>query len=108
MLKLEVLIFELGAVDALASSAVASGKVTALDHELFDDTMEGAALVVQRLASLSETLLASAEGTEVVGCLGDHIVVELKSNAAGLLLANLDVEEDATALFGVGGHDMKL
>lgn len=60
MLQLEVLIRELGAVDALAASAVAAGEVAALDHEVLDDAVEGRALV-------AEALLACGQSTEVLG-----------------------------------------
>jgi hypothetical protein len=59
VLQLEVLVGELVAVDALAASAVALGEVTALDHELLDNTVEVGALV-------AEALLASSKGTEVL------------------------------------------
>lgn len=42
-----------------------------LAHELRDDAVEGGTLV-------AETLLASAEGAEVLSGLGDHIGVELQ------------------------------
>ncbi len=45
MLQLEVLVSEAIAVDREASGAVASGEVTALDHEVLDDTVELGALV---------------------------------------------------------------
>ena len=99
----EVLVGELLAVDGLATSAlcdgstpvcrgtvksfsprsaagpthVATGEVTALQHELGDDAVELGALV-------AEALLAGAEGTEVLGRLGDYIVVELEVDAADL------------------------
>jgi len=59
VLELEVLILELVAVDGLASSSVVVGEVTALAHEVGDDPVEDAALV-------AESLLSSAEGTEVL------------------------------------------
>lgn len=57
---------------------VATGEVTALKHELRDDTVELAALV-------AEALLAGAERTEVLGGLGDDVVEELKVDAARAL-----------------------
>jgi hypothetical protein len=45
VLELEVFIRELLAVDGLAASSITVGKVTTLDHELLDDTVEGRALV---------------------------------------------------------------
>jgi hypothetical protein len=45
---------------------VATGEVTTLEHEVLDDTVEGGALEVEGLAGLADTLLASAEGAEVL------------------------------------------
>ena len=67
VLELEVLVRELGAVDALAARAVAGREVAALQHELRDDAVEGAALEVQRLAGLADALLARAQRAEVLG-----------------------------------------
>ena len=50
VLELKVFVRELFAVDGLSASAVAAGKVAALEHELGNDTVERAALVVERLA----------------------------------------------------------
>jgi len=74
----EVLISELLTVDGLATSAVATGEVTALEHELGDDSVEGR-------ASVSEALLASAESTEVLSGLWDYVIVEVEVDATGLL-----------------------
>lgn len=64
--------------ESAGSTYVAPGKVTALQHELRDDAVELGVLV-------AEALLASAKGTEVLGCLGDDIVEELEVDAAVLL-----------------------
>jgi len=71
-----------------------------LDHELLDDAVESRALVGKRLASFANTLLAGTESTEVLSCLGDNVVVELKGDSSFSFLANVDVEEDSTALLG--------
>jgi hypothetical protein len=78
VLLLEVLVGKLLAVDGLAARAVATGEVTALEHELGDDTVELG-------ARIAEALLASAEGTEVLDGAGNDLVVELKVDAAGLV-----------------------
>lgn len=78
VLHLEVLVVELVAVDGLATGTVALGEVTSLDHKLGNDTVESAALVVEGLASLAQTLLASAKSTEVLGSLGN--LKETKKN----------------------------
>ena len=57
MLDLEVLIGELGTVDGLATTAITAGEVATLAHEAGDDPVEGAALVVERLARATHTLL---------------------------------------------------
>lgn len=77
VLDLEVLIGELLAVDGLATSAVATGEVTTLEHELGDDTVEGRALV-------AEARSTSAQLLEVLGGLGDDVVVEGEVNDTGL------------------------
>jgi len=74
----EVLIGELLTVDGLATSAVATGEVTSLEHELRDNAVEGR-------ASVSETLLAGAESAEVLSSLWDNVIVEVEVDAAGLL-----------------------
>ena len=73
MLQREVLILELVSVDGLSSSSVPSSEVSALAHEVGDDTVEGGALV-------SEPLLSSAESSEVLSSLGDNIVPQLKQS----------------------------
>ena len=74
--ELEVLVGELVTVDGLSSRSVAPGEVAALAHELGDDAVEGGPLEVERLAGLAGSLLAGAEGAEVLGSLGDHVGAE--------------------------------
>jgi len=96
--ELEVLVCELLAVDRLAAGAVAPGEVTALEHEAGDDSVEGAALE-------AEALLASAEGSEVLGGLGDDVVVEGEVDSLRLWrgtvgLGVLHIEEDVLRHLG--------
>jgi hypothetical protein len=79
VLPLDLLIAELLAVDGLATSAVATGEVTTLKHEVGDDSVEGR-------ASVAEALLTSAESAEVLGSLGDYIIEEVEGDATILLL----------------------
>lgn len=72
----EGLIREAGPIDGLATSAISIGEVSSLDHELWDDTVEAGALVVQRLPRLPLALLASAKRPEVLDSLGDLLAVE--------------------------------
>jgi hypothetical protein len=66
---------------------VATSEVTTLEHELWDDAVEGR-------AGITEALLASAESAEVLSGLWDNVVVEVEVDAAGLLwrgkLAHID------------------
>merc|ERR1711862_33455 len=101
VLELERLIGELGAVDALAAGAVASGKVAGLAHEARDDSVEAAALEVKGLAGLANALLAGAQSTEVLRGPRGNVLPELHHDSACLGLANDHVEED----LGVG-HDV--
>lgn len=57
---------------------VAAGKVTTLKHELRDDAMKHSSLV-------AESLLARAEGAEVLGRPRDLLVEEDHVDPSGLL-----------------------
>lgn len=71
MLQLEVLIFELVAIDGFATSAIVVGKVTSLAHELGDNAVESGSLV-------AESPLAGAESAEVFGCPRHDISTQLQ------------------------------
>ena len=71
MLQLEVLILEFVSVDALTTSAIVVGEVTTLTHEVGDYPVEGGTFV-------TEALLSSAQGSEVLGRLWNHIRTQLQ------------------------------
>ena len=87
VLQREVLVGEALAVDGLAAGAVSVGEITSLvvkheygenlAHELGNDTMQCAALVVELLSRLADSLLSRAEAAEVLGGLGNDIGAEL-------------------------------
>ena len=105
MLLRKGLIFKLGAIDGLATSAIARCEVAALNHELLDDAMEGGALIVKWLSRLADPLLARAEGAKVVNGLGDEVGVKLHGDASDGLAAKFNVEEDPRTLRFLGiGH----
>ena len=56
---------------------VATGEVTTLEHELWDDAVESR-------AGITEALLASAKSAEVLSGLWDNIIVQVEVDAAGL------------------------
>ena len=66
VLQREVLVFELVSVDGFSTSSVVVGEVSALTHEVGDDSVEGGSLE-------SETLFSGAKTTEVFSCLWDDI-----------------------------------
>ena len=81
----QVLVRELRAVDGLSTRAITASKVTALEHELGDDTMEAGALVAETWGSLCEL-------EEILRGLGDNIVEEVKVDTTGVLAVDGDVE----------------
>jgi len=85
VLELEVLICEFLAVDRFSTSAVASGEITTLKHELGDDTMECG-------VGVAKAVLARAELAEILRGLGYDIVVQLEDDAACVGAADADVE----------------
>lgn len=58
---------------------VATSEVTALKHEIRDDTVE----LVELGVGVTETLLASAKSTEVLNGLGNDFIVEFEVDTAG-------------------------
>ena len=70
VLQGKVLILKLVSINALSSSSVVVGEVTALAHEVGDHAVEGGSLV-------AHSLLTSAKSTEVLRGLGDNIRSQL-------------------------------
>jgi hypothetical protein len=95
MLELEVFVFELLPVDALTTGSIARGKVTTLNHERLDDTVELGSLIEQGLSLLANTLLTGTESSEVLRSLGRDVRVEFHDHASNWRLADGNVEEDA-------------
>jgi hypothetical protein len=62
MLESEVFIRELLSIDALPSRSIAASEITRLQHEVRNDAVEDAALVVQRLARTTDTLWEATQG----------------------------------------------
>jgi len=82
MLQLEVLVGELLTENALAASAVASGEVTTLEHEVRNDTVEAGTRIGKSLAVLAGKALAQLP--EVLAGSGDVIDVEVEVDSATL------------------------
>merc|ERR1712018_1057371 len=75
VLQGEVLGLELVAIDGLSSSSIAGSEVSPLAHEVGDHSVEGGALV-------AESLLSSAQSTEVLSSLVDNIIPQLHDDFA--------------------------
>jgi len=86
MLQLEVLVLELVSIDRLSSGSVVVGEVTALAHEVGDDTVEGRSLE-------PVPLLSGAQGTEVLGGLGDNVLTQLHDNTSNGSTIGGNIEE---------------
>lgn len=72
---------------------ITTSEVTALQHELWNDTV--------KLATLeSETLLVRAQSAEVLSSLGDNIVEEVEVDAPVLLLDGADIGHIALGING--------
>ncbi len=61
----------------LGRAYVATGEVTTLEHELRNHAMELG-------TSISKSLFAGAKSTEILGSLGDNIIIEIEVDAAAL------------------------
>jgi len=94
VLQLEVLVLELVTVDGLAPGAISSGEVATLAHEVGDDTVEGGSLV-------AVSLLAGAQGAEVLAGLGDDVASQLHDNFSDGSAIGGDVKEHSGGHFGL-------
>jgi hypothetical protein len=71
-------------VKSEGAAYVATGEITALEHEVGNDSVEfGARVAVAKLAG--------AESDEVLHGLGDDIIVELEVNTSALFCNNMSV-----------------
>lgn len=94
VLELEVLVGKLFTVNALASSAVAIGKVSSLEHEVGDDSVEDRSFVVKGFSLGSHSLLSSAERTEVFNRLRDGVTEQTHNDTSALSTIDLNVKEN--------------
>lgn len=96
--NLEILICKLFTIDGFASGAVSPREVPALDHEVGDHSVEGRALVVQRLARGGRLCaLPRAQGPEILTSARSDGGVQLHHHTTSRLVADSDVEEDLAA-----------
>lgn len=69
-----------------------------LAHELRDDAVKRAALVVELLSGLADSLLSGAEGTEVLGSLGNDISAQLPMK----MKTKCHLKDNATHVLSIG------
>lgn len=69
-----------------------------LAHELRDDAVKRAALVVELLSGLADSLLSSAQSTEVLGSLGNDISAQLPMK----MKTKSYLEDNATHILSIG------
>ena len=101
MLQLEILVLKFLAVYGLATSSIAFGEITTLNHELLNNAVEARAFVGEWFARFADALLPSAKSSEVFGGLRNDIVVQLENDSSKLGLPNCYVEEDTASLYDV-------
>lgn len=78
MLVEETLILELRAIDRLTTEAIAVRDVPSLRHKSWDNPVEDGVFEVEGFAHGTGSLLACAQGSEVLGRLGDLISEQLE------------------------------
>ncbi len=98
MLDAEVLVLEFLAVDGSSTRTVTIGEVSALDHELGDDSVEARAFI-------AIAFLTGGKLVEVVGGVWDLPAIEAHDDAAERLSTLLDVEVDLLGDCGVSHVD---
>lgn len=81
----KVLVSELLTVDGSTTGSVTSGKVTTLQHELRNDSVESR-------VGVTETLFTGTQGSEVFGGLWHNVVVQLEGDSTELVAVGGNVE----------------
>merc|ERR1712121_511606 len=101
VLQLEVLVLELVTIDRLSSSTVSGSEVSTLAHEVGDDPVEAGALE-------SESFLTSAQSTEVLAGLWNHVRSELHDNLAKRGAIGGYFEENTRQTHCVVGYEIEI
>ena len=91
VLQAEVLVGEVGSVDAHGARAVAIDEIPALDHEVFDDAMELGVFEAGGHAVPPE--FAGTQLPEVLGGSGHHVGEQLHFHATDFRVTDGDVEK---------------
>ena len=90
----EVFIIKFFAIDALATGAVTSSEVSALQHELRDHAMKNASFIVKGDAGIGLSGFARTQLTKIIGCLGNIVPKQPHHDSANRLFIDGDVKKD--------------
>jgi hypothetical protein len=105
MLKGEIFILKLQAINGFTSGAIASGEVTSLAHEIGNDPMKARPFVGELLAALTHPLFPGAKGTKIFGCDRNCVGKQFEAQPPGMFPANADVKKNPGITAGMtGGH----
>lgn len=85
VLELEVFVGEFFTIDTAATSAVTSGEISSLDHEVFDDSVEFAAFITFACRFFSKL-------NEVLGSFGYSSTEQSNLHTLRFVFAHFDVE----------------
>ena len=106
VLELEILVVKLLPVYRLSAHAVPQGEIPSLNHEILNDPVEGASLVMKGLPALPRSFFPGAETPKVLCGLGGNVAVELHDDPSEGRFPMGDVKEDVgIVVVGIGGDE---
>mmetsp|Transcript_24385 Transcript_24385/g.27688 ORF Transcript_24385/g.27688 Transcript_24385/m.27688 type:complete len:429 (-) Transcript_24385:245-1531(-) len=105
MFASKMFILEFLAVDTLSSGTITSSEISSLHHEALDNSVEFGILEMQRFTGISDTLLTSAQSSEVLNGFRASVGIQLKLYSLSLL-AEFDVHEHMRILGEIGNDNI--
>ena len=100
MSQIEILVREFFSIDRLTADTGSVSEVTALSHELWNDSVELRCLVMKWLSTLSFSFIACAESSEVLSGLWHGVTEEAEDDTSSFLSINLNIKEHFTGNSG--------
>merc|ERR1719350_1386876 len=105
MFQAEVLISKLVAIDALTARAITASEVPSLDHEVWDDAVKLAPLVVERHTTGGLTFVTRAKVHKVRNRLWNSVSEKPNCNPLWCLITNLHIKKDLVSDRLILGHN---